>query len=481
MELLPIGLFWCLTFWSLFQRQHILIYLFFGTMPFVSFAAIPPALTGGLTLTPTPIIALVIVAKQMTSISGIKIAIVTALRASELLYLFLFWLIAGIFTIFMPRFFANQVEVLPVRSTGLLSTAMLQPTTQNLSTFIYVSVSVLSVFAFSRLLRPLEMRIHILNALCLGAAITVVTGILDFVSQQLNLQSFLEIFRTASYALLVDDEVMDSKRVVGLMPEASSFGGLALNFLAALYFFKRSMPKGILRDRTVPLLIILLVLFIWLSTSSSAYLGLAMFGFIAIIEWLWRLIKSQKDPSLNHALWKEFFFFAFAIFLLMVIFLAAPYFFDPFLKMVDLMIFQKSSSTSFEDRNITTQVSWNALLATYGLGVGLGGTRASNFLVSMISNTGVLATSFYLLFVILFLFFLKSKENDMQGKALISACRWSYFPPFFAIITVGTTPDFGLFNAFFYGLAIAIAHKSSRHFSNLGQIAKVSPKHAGFS
>ena len=73
---------------------------------------------------------------------------------------------------------------------------------------------------------------------------TVFTGALDLASHYLPLQPVLEVFRTATYALLTDVAILDAKRVVGLMPEASSFGGLALAFLASLYFFRRAMPPG---------------------------------------------------------------------------------------------------------------------------------------------------------------------------------------------------------------------------------------------
>ena len=46
------------------------------------------------------------------------------------------------------------------------------------------------------------------------------------------------------------------------------------------------------------------------------------------------------------------------------------------------------------------------------------------------------------------------------GGALLSAVRWSYLPAFFTSLTIGTTPDFGVFNAFLYGLAVATARSA---------------------
>lgn len=464
MEAIPIGLFWCIALWAVCQRQHALIYLFFATMPFGSFAALPTAMTGGLTLTPTPIVGLLLIGKELTSAGGVRTAIASALKPSGLLLLFLFWLVACIATVFMPRFFAGQIEVVPVRSVGLFSTSMLFPTLQNVSQIVYTTISVLTVFVFSRILRTPEMRQHALMALCLGAVVTIFTGLIDFVSQSLSLQSALEVFRTASYTLLTEDEVMGSKRVVGLMPEASSFGGLVLSFLAALYFFRRAMPIALMRDRIMPILIAALLALVWLSTSSSAYLGLALFGATLIVEWCWRLFAAGGNPYLRRGLAGEFWLGMLGIGLLLAVVIVAPQVFAPMIKMIDVMVFQKSTTSSFEERSMWTQVSWNALLSTHGLGVGMGGTRASNFVVALASNAGFLGAALYFMFAMQCFLFRKAAPGDAQGVALLSACRWSYLPAFCAILTVGTTPDFGLFNAFLYGFTVAISHRAVRTF-----------------
>jgi hypothetical protein len=462
MEAIPIGVFWAITVWALFRPTQALIYLFFASMPFGSFAAIPTEMTGGLTLTPTPIVALLLIVRQLGSVRGLTHALDFALRRSGLLLLFLFWLVAGIVTVFMPRFFADAIQIVPVRAGALSDTAPLVPTVQNVSQFVYISISVLTVFAFARMLRVEPMRRHALAALCLGAALTVFTGGLDLASQYLPLQPALELLRTASYALLTDVEILDSKRVVGLMPEASSFGGLTLAFLASLYFFRRAMPAGRLRQRVVPILMLLLILLAWMSTSSAAYVGLGLFGVAAAAEWCWRLVAAGHNPYLRRGLSIEFWLGAVATGTLLLIVIAMPQVLTPIREMFDVMVLQKSRTDSFEERSMWTTVSLHALLATNGLGVGLGGTRASNFAVALASNAGWLGAAFYFLFVLQILLIRRAAPGDAEGHALLSAVRWSYLPPFFTSLMIGTTPDFGLFNAFLYGFATAIAYKE-RH------------------
>jgi len=459
MEAIPIALFWSIALWCMFQRKHALLYLFFASMPFGSFAVIPTQITGGLTLTPTPIVAVLLIARHVLGAGGLTWTVDAALKASGLLTLFLFWVVAGVTTLFMPRFFAGAVTIVPVRAGALSDTAPLVPTTQNLSQLVYVSISVLAVFTFARLLRPADMRRHALAALCLGAAMTVFTGALDLASQHLPIGPMLELFRTASYALLTDVEILDAKRVVGLMPEASSFGSLALGFLAVLYFFRRAMPRGRMRQTVVPGLMALLVAMVFLSTSSAAYLGFGLLGAAAVADWCWRMAGTSPRHPLRRGLATEFWLGAAAICVVALIVMAAPRLLNPVREMFDMMVLQKSNSDSFEERNMWTRVSLQALLATDGLGVGLGSTRSSNFVVALASSAGVLGAACYFLFVLQCLALRRPTVGDVQGQALLSAIRWSYLPAFFTSLTIGTTPDFGLFNAFFYGFAVAITHK----------------------
>ncbi|CAN5915327.1 hypothetical protein BH11PSE13_BH11PSE13_20550 [soil metagenome] len=459
MEAIPIVVFWAIVFWSFFQGKQVLLYMLFASMSFGSFAAIPTEVTGGLTLTPTPLIAMFLIARELGSMRGLATGVDSALKPSGLFLLFLFWVVAGVTTAFMPRLFAGNVQVVPVRFGDLADSVLLVPTTQNISQFVYISVSVLSVFAFASLLRSESMRRHALVALCFGAAVAVATGFLDYIAQSAGLESVLEVFRTASYALLIEDEILGAKRVVGLMPEASAFGTLSLSFLVSLYFFRRAMSAGLLRDRGVPVLMALLLLLIWLSTSSAAYLGLGLFGAAAAGEWCWRVIAAGRNPYLRRGISSEFWLGAAVAGLLIVVVLAMPRLLDPMMEMVDTMVFQKSASSSFEERGMWTRVSLHSLFATYGLGVGLGGTRASNFAVALASNTGVLGAAFYFLFVAQSVLMRRARQGDAKGQALLSAVRWSYLPPFFTSLTIGTTPDFGLYNAFLYGLAAAVAGK----------------------
>jgi hypothetical protein len=449
-------LFWGLATYAFFtKKKHALLYILFGVMPFGSFAVIPTALTG-VTLTATPIIMLMIIFRTFFVKGGLDTFTTYALKRNHLLLLFAFWTIAIFVTIFMPRFFKGDVMVIPMNLSASYAIP-LEPTTQNFTQMIYITISTLAVFAFGMLLQNIKMRQHALNAICLASGVAVLTGVLDYLNQYVSLDFLLNAFRNANYGLAVDQQLFDAKRIVGLMPEPSSFGTLCIGFLTTLYFFRRTIDNEVLRERVVPLLIILLLTMVWLSTSSAGLVGLGIFGLLAIVEWVWRAQTNTKNKIAKRGLIIELWLFNILVITTLTILLLKPSLFNPITELIDTMVFKKTESSSYEERSMWTSVSWQALIDSYGIGVGLGGTRASNGVVVLMSSVGFLGAFLYYSFL-LQTFFRRASKEDEYGTVMISAFRWSFLPPFLMDFLIGTTPDFGVFNAFRFGLVFAISY-----------------------
>ena len=103
-----------------------------------------------------------------------------------------------------------------------------------------------------------------------------------------------------------------------------------------------------------------------------------------------------------------------------------------------------------------TAVSFNALIATWGLGVGMGGTRASNGLVAVFSNTGIAGGLLYYSFLIQ-TYLRRAAPGDQEAAVILTAVRF-YMPPVLIMgILAGTSADFGVMNACIYALAAATA------------------------
>ncbi|MER2509528.1 MAG: DUF1553 domain-containing protein, partial [Amaricoccus sp.] len=297
MDIAAILAFWALAAWAFFgPNGGRLIHAFFVSLPFGSFAVLSPGVTGGLTLTPTPMVALLILLRCLVRRGGLDALLTEALARRRMLLLFLFWVVAALITAFMPRVMAGRVDIIPFRGE-MLGATPLRPTAQNVSQFAYLTISVFVAFAFAVLLRAPGMRQCALRALNLGALATVITGALDFASTWLPLTPLLDPFRTATYALLVTHEVLGAKRVVGLMPEASAFGSLAVGLLAMLWFFRRAIADRRLREVHAPVLMILLAVLVWRSTSTTAYVALGLLGLLAALEWCWRALAARRGAG----------------------------------------------------------------------------------------------------------------------------------------------------------------------------------------
>lgn len=452
MDLIPIILFWALLLIGMVSRGPFIFYLLFGSMSFGSLAVIPPEITQGLSFTPPPIIALAIIFVYGGGANGLSRILDIALRPSQCLLLFLFWIVAVWVTLFMPRLFAGMVSIIPMRLEEFTTGIPLYPTQQNISQLMYLTISIVTVFACALALRSASTRQHVLGAFCVGGLVVVVTGIVDLV----GLGAYLDMFRTAQYAYLTDVDIADVKRVVGLMPEASSYGSLAVSFLSAIYFFRRAIEKPWLRLYGAPCLIVLLSLFALLSTSSAAYAGLGVFGSVAAAEWFWRLLTAREGSRAREGLVVEFWVILLGLTAIYLLALTFPALFNPFLKLIDTIIFQKTESDSFEERSMWTAVSLKALVDTWGLGVGMGSTRASNGIVAVFSNSGVVGGLLYYGFM-LQTFLRRAAPGDATGAAILNAVRF-YMPPVLIMATlIGTSADFGIMNACIYALAAATA------------------------
>jgi hypothetical protein len=464
MDLLPVAIFWALALLGLFGNRIFLIYLFFGCMPFAAFAVVPPQLTAGLTFTPTPIVALLIIGRYIVlSSKGLRFALSSLVSPRGLGLLGAFWLVAIVITMLMPHMFAGKILIAPMKMQLFEHTEYLRPTTQNISQLAYLSISILGVVAFSRLMIDEKQRQHALRALCIGAGIAIATGLIDLTTHYIpSIKFLLEPFRTATYALMTEAKIEGGiRRVVGLTPEASTYGGLCVSLLTLLYFTRQAIADNFLRLKAVPVLCCLLVVMAYLSTSSAALAGLAVVGAFAGAEWILRAAKTRRGTRAGRELELEFWAAFLVVGFVLLVVVLKPSLFDPVISLVDNMIFKKRSTSSFEERSLWTRVSWQAAVNTFGLGVGMGGTRASSQFVAVVSNTGFLGALLFYGFV-LQTALRRAYPGDDMAKTLLSGVRWAILPIMTGSLLAGTSADFGLANAWLYGTAFAMVVASWR-------------------
>lgn len=451
MSALVLALFWLLALLAFVRGVPALIVLFFCAVPFGSLAAVPPALTGGLTFTPLPIVAALLSLRILLAPGQAANLLSGVLHARPQALLFTFLLVCIVSTLLMPRLFAGQILVVPVRAIeGPM--APLAPSTQNISQLAYLAISVMTTLTASVGLRSARVRAVVPRAILAGCLVTVGTGLLDYASNFVPLDVVLDAFRTATYALLVDAEVLGARRVVGLMPEASAFGSTCVVLLALLYFARRAFPASdSMRLLSLPACGGLAV-FAIMSSSSAAYVGLGVFLASVGLEWIWRVMRFDQDTM--NAIRVEALIGLLVLAAIAALFLLQPALIDRIAFILDDLLVSKTTSSSFEERNMWTRTAWEAFVSSWGLGIGVGSSRASNFWVALASNTGLLGVVLYGGFV-LACYVRRRPKRDGQAAALLTAGRWALLPGFAIGILIGTSPDFGSLTGMTMGVMLA--------------------------
>lgn len=455
MEFLPIALYWGIALRGLVSRRPILLWLFFAALPFGSMVVIPTGLTAGLSLVPQTMTALLIVLRELVLRRGGIRFLLTLSRRGSGQALVLFWMTGVVVTLFAPRLFAGQIEVVPMAVTGFMQTALLSPSKQNISQLAYITVSVFAVFAFVRCFRTGTNLRVLIGGVMLAGSITIVTGLLDFASTYVPLAPLLDPFKTAQYALLDSATIAGgTKRVVGLMPEASAFGGLSLLLLSLLWFLRRAITRArTLRRANV--IIAGLALMLALSTSSAGYVGIAVLLVVIGLEWAARAGRFQTARLTRRGLRREIVLALAALGALAGVLMAAPQLLDPVIARLNEMVFTKTDSASYLERSMWTRTSFEAGLSSYMIGVGLGSTRASNFAAALFGSVGLVGAALYFGFVLRRLT-RPVIVADPVAQAVALALKWSFAPPFVVALLVGTTPDFGTVEALRWGVLLAL-------------------------
>lgn len=412
----------------------VLLYLFFGFGAFGSLNLLPEG-NGVATVLPQAACAVFLIGKILFSKGQIPRAFDAAIDPTKLGLLFAF-LFYGLFSAYvMPRFFAHMVEVVEMAATAPWATP-LRPTLGNLTQSAYILLSVGCALAFTISGEQTAFRRHYIRANWIGGIALILAGLADMTVPA----DLLEPFRNA-YALLTSAEVMGVKRVVGLMPEASSYGTSCVGAAATLIFIRPCFEGAFLRNYLVPLTGLFLLLMAVLSTSSSAYVGLAVFALLFAGNWLRRAL-SDDAPAREGLKWEAIISLMAALAGLAVITLI-PHAMDPVYDMLDLMVFKKHESDSYLERNNWTKVAMHAFFATYGVGVGIGSVRTSNWFVNILGSTGVIGAALLGSFIVR-LYVRRCRASDPRTRELATGLKIGLLPQFAMLALIGTTPDFGV-------------------------------------
>ena len=290
----------------------------------------------------------------------------------------------------VPRLLTGQLEILTVdRSSDAATTAVLmplQPVSGNITQSAYALGSVAAFLACRQLLsRPHRLQ-RFKRAVIGLVALNCAAAALNLAHFYLGFPDLLQYVRTASYAQFRAYEAHGTGlvRITGTFPEASAFALFTMPlfaFTSTLWYLGSDRLKmGIYS--TVSLLLLVL------STSTTAYVGLALYlGGVGSFL-LWQLYEKRRLPYLK--------VLSTLLATVLLLLLAAFVFDTPVArratKVLDVMVLSKLESDSGMERSLWNAQAWSNFLDTYGLGVGIGSARASSYLLVLLSNTGLIGT-----------------------------------------------------------------------------------------
>ena len=292
---------------------------------------------------------------------------------------------------FLPRFFEDSLQVLPVaRQTSPTATLVaLEPTSANISQSVYM-IGNLGLFLLFYCLFSLPDGMRRAGALINVAAIVhIFFGALSALPANAALAAVFDFIRSANYAILTGHEIGGVVRIIGAAAEASVFGTMSSAFF--VYYSIRFV-----QTRGLWLGVMALTMF-WAtiaSLSSGAFVSLAVIFALWSLQTSFLLVRDGlRSEDLTLLLVNAV---AIAVVVMTLFFEPAR---DVFNTMYESLLGSKLQSDSGVERSFWNTQAMANFYETYGMGVGLGGARASSLGVVLLSNTGFVGTILYTAFL----------------------------------------------------------------------------------
>jgi hypothetical protein len=434
-----------LVLWSVFWPIEYIVMLVFGSIAFGALAIIPPDLVFGFNLMPSAAASVVLIGRSLVDRKTLGGLARSAFALQGAGFLTLFWIIATASALFYPRLMEGVADVIPMRGAGPIPNG---PNSANFTQWAYVTVSYLVALIIQYRMREERFNDAFVTALLIGGGVLAITGIADFVLGAAQ-TPFFAPYKTAQYAFLDGSETFGLRRVEGLMSEASAYGPPCV-VVAAFLLLSSSGLKTVFKRFAAQVIGWILIGCAVVSTSSTAIVGLMIFVVVYFGGLMLRVGKRrERDPLL---IW-ETAFSLLAVGVVAVMLMALPGLFDVPLAFVNATVINKTATASYVDRMTWNTLALQGLWATKGLGLGVGGARASSWAVSIISNTGVFGGVAMALFY--GLQFIKPSLPLASSRTLAPACKGALAVSIITACLSVTSPDLGILSAGLAGVLVA--------------------------
>ncbi len=442
----------CVIFAVGYRVRSPLIVPLVASLAFGSTAALALSSLGGstpliYTMFSALLIAVVVARRRIFKDLGVILA-----RLPDMWVLLLLMLYAGVGSVLLPRLFAGQTTAFTKPSGSLMIVeTSLAPVSGNITQTGYLVLNGLTGIALCIYLLKSPSWDQVRRGFTWLVALTAGFAVLDLAAKFAGAGDLLAPIRTANYALLTESSEGSFYRIVGAFPEASSFATAALACLA--YAFTYWHRTG---DRLMLWLWMLLLALLTLSTSSTAYVGLSALLIVAALG-------VGGSVMSNRITGRELVVVALLLASVLVGLAIALYregFFDPLFSLLEDMVLDKSTSDSGRERGYWNAKSMQAFYDTYGLGIGVGSSRASSWPIAVLSQLGVIGT--LLMAKLAMVFFVSLKRVGVvlgpETEAIVASVRASALATLMAASLISGTPDPG--TLFFIAFAVVLAARA---------------------
>ena len=382
--------------------------------------------------------------------SGQVAAFGAAVRANILFVLFVLF---GVLMAFVgPRLFAHQMQIAPMKMavTGsLFTTADLVPTSQNVTTAIYLLGTLMGAAIAYVAMRDRQAPRSFVNTGVWIGWLHVFTGIFGALSRGRPWNVVIDVFRNGNYAQ-TEQFYGGYARINGIMPEPSSY---ALFAFAWFVFLAECWWRDVLPRRTGPIALALLLI-LAASTSTTAYAGI--FGYGALVAL--RILFFPRGLPFHKAI----ILVGLVIVLIglgALLLAAMPALLDTAQAMIADMTVNKKGSDSGLQRVFWARLGLQAFIHSGGLGIGPGSFRSSSIVTAIIGSTGVIGSTMFLLYLIQVIRPLNRSTylqpaDFAQGVGV--AASWAAVAMMIPAAAMAASPDPGITFAIFAGISLAL-------------------------
>ncbi|MET3648513.1 hypothetical protein [Phyllobacterium ifriqiyense] len=393
---------------------------------------------------------MVFFALRITRVTGLNPAISSLLYPSTGFWLLLLIIYGLIATLFFPRLMAGITETMVVqRLPAGLSRIALNPlsfSSTHITQTVYALGGIACFAASFAYFRTRDAYQHFLTAFFILCGLNVLFAMADLITFATGPIDFLNFIHTANYSLMTNVEMGGLKRISASFPESSSFA----SFTLILFAISASLYLDHVRPLASGLYAVAFLILLALSTSGTAYVGLIFVLFMltvqSVLPTLWG--GKMRKPLLLYAGGLS----ALAVILLVAV--LSPTLVEAIGSFLDESLLGKLDSASGRERGHWNEVAWSNFIDSYGLGVGVGGARASSYLFVLLSNVGLPGFLCFAVFTLSTLFRRSVFRNGTVERHVVRAIRSGLGASLIAAFLVSTVYDLGML---FYVLSGAAA------------------------